>query len=170
VCGVRAGEKSDISLDCRSSLKLRGMIGLLAIGSEQKNPLSCGIRLRYTARPMKRMRPRLVRDNMQASSHLCCRDIIGQCKSTSTIILGIQDDSIPALEGREGDQFIKIDQPQLLKWLPFAVIRNDISHFLSHTNSTIHHALKYQLPLPVSCQSLLLSSSLSTPTLLNLKA
>jgi hypothetical protein len=35
---------------------------------------------------------------MQASSHQCCRDIIGQCKSTS-IILGIQDDSIPGLRG-----------------------------------------------------------------------
>lgn len=40
--GVRAGEKSDISHDCKSSLKRRRMIGLLAIGSEQKNPVSCG--------------------------------------------------------------------------------------------------------------------------------
>jgi hypothetical protein len=58
--------------------------------------VSCGTGVLHRLAYEEDATENLFRDNMQASSHLCCRDIIGQCKSTSTIILGIQDDSIPA--------------------------------------------------------------------------
>lgn len=110
--GVRAGEKSDISHDCKSSLKRRRMIGLLAIGSEQKNPVSCGTgvlhRLAYEEDATETV-PQYhasLKPHVLPRYHWAVQKHPQHSPWTSRWL-----NSWP--RGREGHHFFKIDQSQL---------------------------------------------------------